>query len=107
MPNKKKTAVPTALAKLRDVKIDIPPVEFTDAAAFRAAYDTADQAVKDAAGTAVDKQVAVIAALAKMRSICHRGEATKSARKQASRRAGCNISSGSSVPITLTCASVA
>ena len=68
---KKKTAktIPSTLKKLRDVQLDIPAVDFTDAAEFKAAYDTADQAVKQAAEASVDRQAEVIAALAKMRSL--------------------------------------
>ncbi len=69
LATKKKSAVPDALTKLRDVQLDIQPVEFKDAVEFKAAYDIADQAVKQTAEASVDGQAEVIAALAKMRSI--------------------------------------
>lgn len=66
---KAKSTTPTCLTKLRDVQIDLPPVDFKDAAEFKAAYNVADAEVKQAAEASVDKQAEVITALAKMRSI--------------------------------------
>jgi hypothetical protein len=51
------------------VQLDITPIQFRDEAEFRAAYETTDEEVKRAAEASVDKQVDVIAALARMRSL--------------------------------------
>jgi hypothetical protein len=66
---KKSTTAPTALTTLRDVQPNIASIEYKDAAELQAAYDAADQDVKQTAEASLDKQVDVIAALAKMRSI--------------------------------------
>ncbi len=79
---KKSTIAPSALAKLRDIKLDIQPIEFKDADEFKAAYETADEAVKQAAEVSVDRQAEVIAALAKMRSILSQ-RGSKEMREQA------------------------
>jgi hypothetical protein len=63
------TSVPASISKLRDVQLDITPIQFRDAAEFKVAYETTDEEVKRAAEASVDKQVDVIAALARMRSL--------------------------------------
>jgi hypothetical protein len=60
---------PASISKLRAAQLDITPIQFRDAAEFKAAYETTDEEVKRAAEASVDKQVDVIAALARMRSL--------------------------------------
>jgi hypothetical protein len=78
---------PATLATIRGVKLDITPIQFTDASQLRAAYDATDAAVKKAAETSVDNQADVIIALAKMRSLLsQRGNETM--RKEAGIKLG-------------------
>jgi hypothetical protein len=78
----KSAGTPDALAKLRAVQLDITPVQFEDAAEFKAAFLTTDQEVKRAAEASVDKQADVIVALAKMRSLLSQ-RGSKELRKKA------------------------
>jgi hypothetical protein len=76
------TVASASLAKLRAVQLDIAPIQFRDAAEFRAAYETTDKEVKRAAEASVDKQADVIAALARMRSLLSQ-RGSKEMRKEA------------------------
>ncbi len=76
------TVASASLAKLRAVQLDIAPIQFRDAAEFRAAYETTDKEVKRAAEASVDKQADVIAALARMRSLLSQ-RGSKEMRKKA------------------------
>jgi hypothetical protein len=60
---------PATLAKISAIKLDIAPIEFTDATELRAVYDATDAEVKRAVETSVDGQADAIIALAKMRSL--------------------------------------
>jgi hypothetical protein len=77
MANKKIPSTPDILHRLRNIQLDLSAVEYKDAIEFKAAYDSVDQAVKDAANGAVDKQADVIIALAKMRSVLSQRSAEK------------------------------
>ena len=73
---------PASISKLSAVQLDIPPIQFRDAAEFRAAYETTDKEVKRAAEASVDKLADVIAALARMRSLLSQ-RGSKEMRKEA------------------------
>jgi len=79
---KKSAGTPDALAKLRDVQLEITPFQFKDATEFKAAFLTTDEEVKRVAEASVGNQADVIAALAKMRSLLSQ-RASKEMRKQA------------------------
>src|SRR5882762_11266299 len=71
-----------SLSKLRAAQLDITPIHFRDAAEFKAAYETTDKEVKRAAEASVDKQVEIITALARMRSLLSQ-RGSKEMRKEA------------------------